>query len=94
MSIFDIAHMTDLGSKTGNRTLTSLKMFLKLLIHQLAFRSPCYTDVTCNSGRRPIIEFSMFTAVYLFLYMKQSDKVNFYDMCCTWKAGHVIGMIS
>ena len=27
MSIFDIARMPDLGSKTGNRTLASLKMF-------------------------------------------------------------------
>ena len=32
-SIFDTAHLTDLGSKTGYRRLTSLKMSNKLLIH-------------------------------------------------------------
>ena len=30
---FDIDHLTDLGSKTGYRTLTSLKMSSNLLIH-------------------------------------------------------------
>ena len=32
-SIFDTAHLTDLGSKTGNHRLTSLKMSNNLLIH-------------------------------------------------------------
>ena len=32
-SIFDTAHLTDLGSKTGYRRLTSLKMSNNLLIH-------------------------------------------------------------
>ena len=33
LSFFDTANLTDLGSKTGYRTLTSLKMFSNLLIH-------------------------------------------------------------
>ena len=32
-SIFDTAHLTDLGSKTGYRKLTSLNMSNNLLIH-------------------------------------------------------------
>ena len=32
-SIFDTAHLTDLGSKTGYRRLASLKMSNNLLIH-------------------------------------------------------------
>ena len=32
-SIFDIAHLTDLGSETGYRRHTSLKMSNNLLIH-------------------------------------------------------------
>ena len=32
-SIFDTANLTDLGSKTGYRTLTSLKMLSNLLIY-------------------------------------------------------------
>ena len=32
-SIFDTSHLTDLGSKTGYRRLTSLKMSNKLLIY-------------------------------------------------------------
>ena len=32
-SIFDTAHRTDLGSKSGYRRLTSLKMSNNLLIH-------------------------------------------------------------
>ena len=32
-SIFDTAHLTDLGFKTGYRRLTSLKMSSNLLIH-------------------------------------------------------------
>ena len=32
-SIFDTAHLTDLGSKTAYRRLTSLKMSNNLLIH-------------------------------------------------------------
>ena len=33
LSIFNTAHLTDNGSKTGYRTLTSLKMSSNLLIH-------------------------------------------------------------
>ena len=33
MLIFHTAHLSDLGSKTGYRTLTSLKMSNNLLIH-------------------------------------------------------------
>ena len=33
MSIFDTARLTDLGSNTGYRTLTSLKMSNDLIIH-------------------------------------------------------------
>ena len=32
-SVFDTAHLTDLGSKTGCRRLTSLKMSKNLLVH-------------------------------------------------------------
>ena len=34
-SIFDTSHLTDLGSKTGYRRLTSLKMSNNLLIHHV-----------------------------------------------------------
>ena len=34
-SIFDTAHLVDLGSKTDYRRLTSLKMSNKLLIHHV-----------------------------------------------------------
>ena len=34
-SVFDTAHLTDLGSKTGYRRLTSLKMSNNLLIHHV-----------------------------------------------------------
>ena len=40
-SIFDTAHLTDLGSKTGYRRLTSLKMSNNLLIHQAG---SCHSD--------------------------------------------------
>ena len=51
-SIFDTAHLTDNGSKTGYRTLTSLKMSSSLLIHhaQLAFRPQFYANLTSSQG--------------------------------------------
>ena len=101
MSIFDTANLIDLGSKTGYRTLKSLKMSNNLLIHQAAVSIPitmlCWSNVTVESRRRPIMQISKFpnfTAVYLFWYMKQSDNESFDDMSCTWNAGNVIGMIS
>ena len=56
-SIFDTAHLTDLGSKTGYRRLTSLKMSKNLLIHlihlQLAFRSQFYAYLMSSQGGVP-----------------------------------------
>ena len=42
MSIFDTARLTDIGSKTGYRILTSLKMSRHLLIHHSVESSPVY----------------------------------------------------
>ena len=47
-----------------------------------------------ESGRRPILKKSIFTPVYLFLYMYELANANFDDMGCTWNAGHVICMVS
>ena len=61
-SIFDTAHLTDLGSKTGYRRLTSLKMSINLFIH-LSAVSILITILrlpNVESGRRPIIKIIKF----------------------------------
>ena len=82
ISIFCNAQLTELGSKTGYRRLTSLKMskFSYSSCQQLAFRSQFYAYLTSSQCGVHSRRFSTFTPVYLFWYMYESVDANFDDM--------------
>ena len=94
-SIFDTAHLTDLSSKTGYRTLTRLKCLAICVFIMPAVSIPITILRLHNvgSGRLHIMKNYNFNPVYLFWYMYESVNANFDDMECTWNAGHVICVI-
>ena len=72
-SIFDTAHLTDNGSKTGSRTLTSLKMSSTLLIIMSAVSIPVTIFCLPNdeSGRRPIMKiFKIYSGLFGLVHVR------------------------
>ena len=74
-SNFDTAHLTDLGSKTGYRRLTSLKMSNNLPFHHAGGKHFTILRLpNVKSGRRPIMKKSKFySGLFVFVHLQISQ---------------------
>ena len=78
-SIFDTVHLTVLGSKTGNRRLTGLKISHNLLIHmsQVSILITILRLPYVEAGRRPIMKITKFYSGLFVLVHLQISQCEF-----------------
>ena len=75
-SIFDTAHLTDLGSMSGYRRLTSLEMSNNLLIHHADSKRSDHNLRLPNveSGRRLIMKiFKFYSGLFVLVHVRISQ---------------------
>ena len=72
-SIFDIAHLTELGSKTGYRILTSLKIDLFIML-AVSIPITILRLPNVESGRRPIMKiFKFYSGLFVLVHVRISQ---------------------